>query len=76
MGVVSIRKNKLMYFFFLAQIEEKINLPAQMSGEKREGSQTAKSEFFKWFFGDSLFAVETQIRAVMEGALKVWEVFQ
>lgn len=42
-----------------------------MSGEKREGSQTAKSEFFKWFFDDSLFAVETQIRAVMEGALKV-----
>lgn len=61
--------------FFLVQIEEKINLPAQMSGEKREGSQTAKAEFFRRFFGDSLFAVEV-IRAVLEGALKVWEVFQ
>lgn len=63
------------FFFFLVQIEEKIYLPAEMSGEKKEGSWTAKSAFFKQSFGDSLFVVEV-IRAVLEGPLKVWEIFQ
>lgn len=41
-----------------------------MSEEKREGLRTAKVEFFVWFFGDSVFAVEV-MRAVSERALKV-----
>lgn len=64
-----------VFFFFPVQIEEKINLPAQMSGEKREGSQTAKPESLRQLFGDLLFAAEV-LRAVLQGAVKVWEVFQ
>lgn len=64
-----------MSIFFLVQIEEKIYLPAEMSGKKKEGPWTTKSAFFRQSFGASLFVVEV-IRAGLEGPLKVWEIFQ